>query len=287
VRLRSQGLTAAIAAVLLLALPAVGQDGHSTITFDGVGFTFDRELGASVNVTRAPRQAPDQVTIETPDARHLVFTLYGQRPEFAKVPRVGDASGVVRVYRTADLAGYELASDRLEQLQTMLADRPDLAGFMVVNEDGFGDELPFLPVPGAGQILRARAEYIDTPEVSGIAYVLAFGQDLYPMTTDDFWYTFQGLSTDGTRLISVLFIVDASMFPDRIGTKAANRILERWVPYVTESTATLNAASPSAFSPSLTSLDALVRSITFDEVPASTSTPSGAPAPSPLPTAAG
>ena len=286
-RFRSRGLAAVVAAMLLLALPVQAQDGGSTITFDGVGFTFDATLGRSVNVTRVRSQAPDLETIETPDARHLVFTLYGGRNEFAKVPRVGDVPGVVRVYRTADLAGYEFASQRLEQLRTMLTDRPDLGTFMAVGPDGFGEELPFLPVPGAGQILRARAQYIDTPEVSGIAYVLAFGQDLYPVTAGDFWYTFQGISTDGTRSVSVLFVIRAGMFPDRIGAKAANRILKRWVAYATESTATLNAASPSAFTPSLASLDALVRSITFDEAPESTLTPSGSPAPSPLPSAAG
>ncbi len=281
VKFRSQGVIAAVTALFIIGLPVLGQDA-STVSFDGVGFTFDRSLGTSVNITRVPGQAPDLETIETPDARHLAFTLYGRRAEFDKVPRVGDANGVVRVYQAADLARYDLASERLEQLRVLLKDRPDLGSFMAVNADGFGDELPFLPVPGAGQILRARAEYIDTPELSGIAYVLAFGQDLYPVTDDDFWYTFQGFSTDGTRFVSVMSVIDATMFPDKISTAEANRILKRWVRYVTDSTATLNAAAPDAFTPSLTSLDALVRSITFGASAAGTplAPPSSAPLPS-------
>ena len=111
--------------------------------------------------------------------------------------------------------------------------------------------------------------------MSGIAYLTAFRQDLYPFTADDFWYTFQGFSTDGTRFISVAFVIlKADMFPERISAGRPNRIVEALGGYLTESTATLNAASPSAFTPSLTSLDALVRSITFEAAPASTLTPS-------------
>ena len=138
--------------LLLLALPVQAQDGGSTVTFDGVGFTFDATLGTSVNITRVRRPGPGP---GERSRRRMPGTSCShsmeRRNEFAKVPRVGDAPGVVRVYRTADLAGYELASQRLEQLRTMLADRPDLATFMAVGPDGFGDELPFLPVPGAGQ----------------------------------------------------------------------------------------------------------------------------------------
>jgi hypothetical protein len=270
----------------MLGLPVQAQDAGSTVWFDGVGFTFDRQLGYSVNITQVPGQPPDLQSIDVPDARHTVFTLYGRRPELGKVPRVADATGEVRVYRTADLARYDLASKQLAQLRSMLADRPDLAPFMALGkEDVFGDELPFLPIPDAGQLLRARAHYVDTPEVSGIAYLLALGQDTFPMTADDFWYTFQGLSADGTRLITVLYAIKASTFPDRISDKAAERSLQDWPAYVNKSTATLNAAAPSAFSPPLTSIDALVRSITFEGFPAASPSPLGSPVP--VPSAAG
>lgn len=285
-----KGMVATAVVMLLLALPVQAQDG-SSVTFDGVGFSFDRTLGSSVNVNRVPGVEPeDPESIDVPDARHIAFSLYGSRAELARVPRVADTDGVVRVYETADLDGYGLASERLEQLRTILADRPDLATFMQVTDDVGGEELPFLPVVGAGQAIRARAQYIDTPEVSGIAYVTAFRQDIYPFGADDFWYTFQGLSADGSRYISVSRILEADMFPERVSIREANRIaarISRWVRYVTESTATLNAASPTAFTPPLTSLDALVRSITFGSVPTSTVTPEAPTAPSPAASAAG
>ena len=166
-KLRSRGMAAAAAALLLLALPVQAQDGGSTVTFDGVGFTFDATLGTSVNITRVRGQAPDLETIETPDARHLVFTLVwtaGRVRQGAARGRCAGRRAGVSDRRPG--AATSFASERLEQLRTLLADRPDLGTFMAVRPDGFGEELPFLPVPGAGQILRARAQYIDTPEVS-------------------------------------------------------------------------------------------------------------------------
>ncbi len=226
VKLRSQAISAATL-VLLLALPAHAQDGGSTVTFDDVGFTFDAELGASVNTTRVPGQSPDAESFEEPDARHLTFTLYGRRQEQASVPRVGNGLTVVRVYRTADLAPYDLASERIELLQSLLTERPDLGAFMEASKNGSFEELPFLPVPNAGQAIDARAQYIDTPEVSGIAYVTAFRQDLYPFGADDFWYTFQGISTDGDRFVAVTSILRADMFPKQVSPRDAQRIASR------------------------------------------------------------
>ena len=62
-------------------------------------------------------------------------------------------------------------------------------------------------------------------------------------------------------------MIRRDMFPDQISATGREPHPQAMGGYLTDSTATLNAASPAAFTPSLTSLDALVRSITFDERP--------------------
>ena len=162
---------------------------------------------------------------------------------------------------------YEFASAQLEDLTSLLADRPDLASRMTVGNDGAVNGLPFIVDESAAQALVARARYVDTPELAGVAYLVAFRQDVFPFTAGDFWYAFQGISADGTWYVAVTFVMEADMFPAEVRPGQARRLTNarRWARYVTESIATLNGASPDAFDPPLTSIDALVQSITFGE----------------------
>ena len=269
-----RGLWAAGAAMSVCLVfgagPVLSQDATSTVSFDGVTFGFDQALGTSANITQVPGQPTDVEQPSGPDVPHLAFTLYGHRSEGAKVPRVGVAPGVVRFYRTADLAGSDQASQELESLTSLLSGRPDLAAFMEVADDGSGDPLSFLPVFPAAQVIRARAQYVETPQLAGIAYVTAYRQDVYPFAAGDFWYTFQGLSADGSWYVAADFVVDASMFPEEVTAKDADRIADpdHYPAYLEDSVQALNEAAPDDFAPPLTTIDALVRSVTFEGVPA-------------------
>ena len=170
-----------------------------------------------------------------------------------------------------DLDGYELASRQLTELQKLLDERPDPATLEA--SAGLSGELPYLPIEEAAQAIAARVTYIDTPELSGVAYVTGFRQDVFPFARGDFWYTFQGLSTDGRWYVAVDWLLDASMFPATITQADARRVgtsASRWERYVKRTVATLDAAEPTAFTPSLTVLDDLVRSIDFASVVAPT-----------------
>lgn len=266
-RSRPLPVAAALAAlVLLLPLPAASQDGSSSITFDEVSFTFDETLGASVNVTRVP---PGRTADEGPTAQgpgRLAFTLYGPRADGRRIPRTYEGIGAVRVYRASDVADYGWQSQQLAQLQTLLDERPDLASVTAPGEYGLPTPLPFVLDGSAGQAIHARAEYVDTPALSGIAYLTVFRQDLYPFAAEDFWYSFQGLSPDGQWYVAVDVPVEASMFPDEFSQRQVRRLTrsDRWVAYLAESVETLDAAAPAAFTPPLDSIDALVWSISFD-----------------------
>jgi hypothetical protein len=253
-------------ALVLLGTPASAQGEFTGISFGGVSFAFGPELGASANATRVPEQPtePEQTPF-APDAAHLTFTLYGPVPEFQRPPRVGDSRSVVRAYRIADFEGYEFASAQLDALRTLLEDRPSLDPFMDFS-DLDGEPLPHMPADvGAAQSLRARATYIETPELAGIAYIVGYRQDVFPFAAEDFWYSFQALSNDGQWYVAGDLVVEASMFPQRVRPRDAEgfRRQARWRAYLQESVESLNDASPDAFSPPLTSIDVLIQSITF------------------------
>lgn len=264
--LRSRGIALTAATLLLLPLSAQAQDLSSTVSFDGVGFTFDATLGRSVNITRVPGEPPSPEGPFDLGPRHLTFSLYGSRQEGAKVPRPIDAPGALRFYQTADLVDYDWASGQLSGLTSLLDRRPDLARATVDADDGSTRPLPFVQFTGAGQAIHARAHYIDTTELAGIAYLTVFRQDVYPFSASDFWYTFQGLSHDGSWYVAVDVPVEAGMFPAKVSPKEVNRVssAKRWTKYVGRSSKTLNGAAADEFAPPLTSIEAVVESITFD-----------------------
>jgi hypothetical protein len=279
VNVRSRVLFVSIL-TLLFALMALGgqalaQDAPSTVSFNGVGFSFDPSLGTSVNITSVPGQTSAQVKVGVAAPPHTAFSLYGSRQETAKTPRLGSGP-VVRVYSVADLAGYAEYSNALSSLQNLLSQRSDLTGFMAPSTNANDLALPYLPAAEAGQPLRARAAYVDTAQVQGVSYLTGFRQDVSAFAAKDFWYTFQGLSLDGQWYISVVTPVKASMFPKKVKAKDNNfKNADEYTTYLTDAISKLNAGEDTAFTPPLTAIDALVQSITIEGAP-----PAESPAPS-------
>ena len=265
-RSRSGRLVVAVVVLLLMATPAAAQDLHTAVRFDGVGFALDASLGSSVNSTLVPGDPPEAQMLCCPHPASLVFTVYDARAEGRRVPRVGDASVTVRAYRTADLAGYQEVGARAAALEALLAERPDLAASTAAGTDA----LPFLPGFEAAQVLRAAPTYVDAPGVSGIAYLTAYAQDLFPFSSDSIWYTFQGLSTDGEWYVAVLAMLDTGLLPEQVTDRQVQRARSDWEAYLARTVQKLEGAGPGAFTPTLTAVDALVRSLTFGEQPAET-----------------
>ncbi len=262
-RLKSRGLAAATAALLLVSLPVYAQESTSTVLFAGNGFTFDESLGASVNITQVPGGPTGEDGPAALGPGHQAFTLYGPRQEGARVPRALSSPGVVRFYRTADLAGHGWQAQQLTELQSLLDERPDLAPYTAPGEGGASLPLPFVLDGSAAQAIDARAQYIDTSSLAGIAYLTVFRQDLFPFAAGDFWYSFQGLSADGEWYVAADFKIEADMFPAKVSGKDAKQVgtAKKWMAYQEQSVQTLEAATADAFTPPLSSIDDLIMSI--------------------------
>lgn len=258
-------LAAALLALVLLPISAQAQVTTSTVSFDGVGFTFGHELGSGAVAVQVPAQTRRQARPGVPDLEHLAFTLLGPRREDQRIPSVSAAPGVVRAYRISDLPEGSPQAQQLAALEALQATRPDPSTFTAVTEDGSGEVLPYLPLEAAPQALRARAAYVDTGELSGISYLTAFSFDASPFTRSDFHYAFQGVSADRQWYVAVDWVVTAPTFPRRLRPRdqrvGANQA--RFARYLRDAVSRLEAAPPETFSPPLASLDTLVHSITF------------------------
>ena len=245
----------------LFALPAAAQDGDTnTIIFNQFSLSYDPTIFAGVNINQYAGDPADLEAPGGPDPKHTQFIFYNQYP----VPEsIFDAPGAIRVYRTSDLEGYEFPTARLEQLQTLLDEQPDLSTYMdtTITE---ANELPFMPVLSAGQILRARARYVDLPTIAGISYVTIYRQDVSPFLGSEFFYTFQGISKSEDAYVTAIFRLNTDLFPSDFPQDFDYAVFSEQFPkYMADSVATLNQAAPEDFTPSLDALDAMIESFTF------------------------
>lgn len=240
--------------LLLIASPVFAQDsGEShTVSFDGVSLTFDTALASNVNLTQYPGD-PAEFGPGFAEPAHTQFTFYNAFP----VPEsIGDAIGGVRVYQTSDFIGFSEHENQLAALQSLLDEQPNLADFEALNtEDVTANALPFIPVYAAGQVLRARTQYLETNAVQGIAYLTIFQQALEPF--ERALWTFQGVSPDGATYIAAIFNVSSSVFPE----DASDFDVDRFNEYRAKMVAWLNEADPASFEPALPMLEALIQSI--------------------------
>jgi hypothetical protein len=243
--------------LVLIASPALAQDSDTshTVSFDGVSLTFDTALASNVNITQYPGD-PAEFGPGFAEPAHTQFTFYDAFP----VPEsIGDAIGGVRVYRTADYTGFSEHESRLAVLQSLLDERPNLADFEALNTDDMNvNALPFIPVYAAGQVIRARTQYIETDAVKGIAYLTIFQEVAEPF--ERALWTFQGVSSDGTTYIAAIFNVSSSVFPE----DSSDFDVARFNEYRAKMVAWLNEADPASFEPALPMLEALIQSIQIE-----------------------
>lgn len=251
--------------VALGVVPAFAQENsRSTVTFNGFTFSFDSALATSVNITQFAGDPPDLQQPGGPEVKHTQFNLYNAAPA---PESLFDALGGIRVYKTADFAGYEFPQMRLTQLQQLLADHTDLAPYMVVPpNDTAPAELPFMPVMPAGQIIRAQAKYMETAGFKGISYLTVYRQDVSPFLSDSFWYTFQGISKDGAYYVMAVFKLNTALFPAELGADFDyNAFSATYHDYLVKSVDTLNSASATDFTPSLDGLDKVVQTFAMSQ----------------------
>lgn len=254
-----RNITGLLLTGLLLALGMATQAQDSLthiVAFDGFSLAFDSALASNVNITQYPGD-PAEFGPGFAEPAHTQFTFYNTFP----VPEsIGDAIGGVRVYRTADFESYSEHVNRLAALQSLLEERPDLADFEALHtEDVNANALPFIPVYAAGQVIRARTQYIETDDVQGIAYLTIYQQVVEPF--ERALWTFQGISSDGVYYIAAIFNVTSDVFP----ADSSDFDPERFNEYRAKMVAWLNEATPESFSPRLETLESLVQSLAFAE----------------------
>lgn len=248
----------------LLALgvfPVLAQDSATnTVSFNGISVSFPSSLATNVNVIQYPGEDISLEQPGGPTVPHTEFTFYNGIPP---TDSFFYGEGSLSVFSTAAIAGYEQANAELTRLQSLLASRPDLSQYTVTSDGTNAANLPFLPVFPASQVLRAQAQYLDTPALQGVRYITVYRQDVSPFVATDFRYTFQGLTNDGSTYVAASFSLNTALFPAEIPADFDyDAFSAAYDTYMSESLATLINATSDDFTPALATLDGIVQTIT-------------------------
>ncbi|CAN5551480.1 hypothetical protein BH10CYA1_BH10CYA1_25080 [soil metagenome] len=113
------------------------------------------------------------------------------------------------------------------------------------------DTIPILPESDGAEFLHAQESYLkfNSGAGSGVSFISVYGNGDPPVNESDFFYTFQGLSTDGKYYLSFFWPVKATGLPKDLA--------------LAKSKAYVQELARAKFSPSLDALDKVIGSITL------------------------
>ena len=90
----------------------------------------------------------------------------------------------------------------------------------------------------------------------------------HPINNHDLFYTYQGLTSDGTYWVSAILPINNQILPSTAATLPAGMTPDQFISaynsYLPDITGQLNSQTPASFTPSLTALDTLVASIVVE-----------------------
>lgn len=243
--------------ISLLAFPASAQESRA-LSYGDITFSTAGILPSNVNIVQSQGD-PVEYGAGFSDAPYIQFLLYDAPPA---PESLFERSGGIRVYSVSDFEAYPWNQEVVDALAELLESRADLSVYMSPEAEA---PLPFLPIVPAGQVIRARASYLESDTLSGISYVTIYRHDLAPFLANEAIYTFQGLTNDGLYYVSAVFPLTTDVFPQAVPpTFDPVAFSEGFDAYVAESVVSLNASAPDDFTPTLTGLDDVILSLSIN-----------------------
>jgi hypothetical protein len=234
------------------------EENITTIEYEGVHFEVNSALAESVwreVVTARPPSEGGPGWDVRPE--HVRFTVarHREQNDFEGM-RVGTASQPqILIYPTQKFSAMsELARAEIEALQSLLEARP------TVPENA----IPFLPLINAAQVFHSQVKYIDFHNGSGVRFITHYSQDVGPITNQNIFYTFQGLTQDGAYYVAAYFPIAADGLSDELVIEDWEAFNAGYQDHLTETLSHLDALSSHEFEPNLDILDGVVQSLVVD-----------------------
>jgi hypothetical protein len=244
-------------------------------------FEFGRDISLSYDSSLAPwveaRSVPavpvsDQILFAEAQpsyAQVRFWGFHGGRPYELPILPAENRIAQVRVFRTAEFAGYGDDSpqgflNQMQALKDLLVRgiEPARCAQPITGEPA----MPYLPWINMKQTLCAQPEIVEFAGGRGIRYLSYYSQGLNPVLDQEVFYTFQGHTDDGQFYVAAFFPVETGIFPTEPPpcpqcSEPGYDPFAEWSAVLAEQLVQLNAQPQDAFTPALTILDDLIRSI--------------------------
>jgi hypothetical protein len=231
------------------------------VSFSGNNFTIPQGLATGATPAIIPASLDPQMPFWEIHPAYVEFTLDGYiiQEKFHE-PKL-------RIYPVAEFENAnEGTAAIINEMRTLLASQ---GSPLPVN-------LPFLPLFNAAQMFHSNEQFITFQNGTGIRFLTQYGQDISPVNNHALFYTFQGMTHDGTYYVSAILPVNApflSEFPSPQYPAPPDGIPFDWdnwenaQAYMDAVMQKLNATDSAVFTPPLTSLDALMQSLLVTGIP--------------------
>jgi hypothetical protein len=244
---------------IALPSPTVAQQGVS-VSYYNVSFVVPTSLASGASSQTIPPTDEQKAGPWAVAPQHLEFKLndYNLPPGyFAEI--------LIDVYPAQDYANaYEGASISLQRLQALLAAPSN----PLTNEN-----LPQVPYFNAASMFAAQSKFIQFKNGSGVRMITQYGQAVGPVVNNGTFYHFEGLTSDGKYYIVAVLPVEAKFLAN--GNDPSAQLPADGIPfpgynstntsyydnYFKAVTDKMNATPDDSFSPSLATLDSLIKSL--------------------------
>jgi hypothetical protein len=243
-------------APVIVETPTAAFNGMS-ISVNGTSFVIPQGLASGTAVNMFPASPP------TEDMPY--WEIYPAYTEFALnnylVQNTFHSAKIIIYPANEYAAMHEGAKQIIGDLQSILAN-PGAP---------LPEHLPFLPLFNAAQMIRTNEQFVEFQNGKGIRYLTQYGQAPYPINNESLFYTFQGMTSDGTYYVAALLPINAAFLTQNGNPESplpADGVPFDWDNFENIEAhfnlvaQKLNANDPNAFTPTLPTLDALIQSIT-------------------------
>ena len=241
--------TAVIIPTLTLMAQGTSLPGRD-VSFGGVSFSSTDAIADGVSFEQVPE--------ETPTGEGLPGDMYPEHIRFSFIDYTVQGSYHEPQIMVYPVEAYEAmdnyAADRIAELREILAMRPS----------EMPDVLPFLPMWPAAQLFSAKVGYIDFSQGTGLRYLTQHGQAAAPVNNHEVFYTYQGITGDGKTYIAAILPVNNAILPAdgmAVPNDDWNAFSESYPEYTADMEQQLNAQIDDSFTPALSALDEMIKSL--------------------------
>jgi WD40 repeat protein len=254
-----------------------------TIAFERISFTYPGWLAWEAIAQNIPAFVDPSGFMYNDIPKHMRFDFsnpYTERAPFAEfqpgwVPWLAHQNSEdpeivpqIFIFPTTEYAEISsLAGERIETLKILLDD----------NAFPVEGELPVLPMFNSAQDLRTQVYPLAFQGGHGLRFIARYSQGVTPVVNPSIFYTFQGLTEDGSLYVAAFFPLYVPILPNQIQVEDWDAFNQGYQDYMADIASRLESLNQEEFDPALETLDNLIRSMTISLTPQVTPTPTDTP----------